>query len=454
MKTPMTSVLVFDNAPLAAKPQRSPEGFLTAVVNATRVGVMMYDGAQFGQEPGKMVRVLRLPDDVFDPASMETLKGKPLTDQHPPELLTAETAKKYMVGSTTQQVARSGDFLQTGISVFNAPTIDGIESGAIEVSCGYLADIIPGGGVHPQCGEYDFQQVNIRHNHLAVNLEAGRGGPEVKVLMDSAITPRKEKSTMKIKLGDKEYEVPSELGDALKGHLDGLTTQHQQEMDELKGKLDKLEANAKKTRDGEEGEEGEEEELEKLAEDDDDIDLEKWAKEEAAEHGDDKANKDMGHKDHIYADSLKSKSPLLRKIAEKLDTLKGQRNQLFRQTRKSNMDSIDPVKAGEAFKKRAEVVAVAYEIMDSAEADKLLSLPEAEVKKAVVLALNPKLDMTGKSGAFIDGMFEAIALSNKPSNVGEVLGRMLMPVQDGQGSAGTPQAAKPWEKKPLSAHKS
>ena len=445
MDTLIQNIFAMDAAPIKGKPVKSPEGFLTAVVNATRIGIMEYDSSNFGMAPGKILRVLRLPEDVFKPESMETLKGRPVTNHHPPELLDTETAPKYMVGSTGSAVARDGDFLQTSISVYDAQTIDDIEAGLTEVSCGYLADVLQGGGVHPQYGQYDLQQVNIRHNHLAVGLEAGRGGSNVKVLMDSAITPKQEKTTMskKISIGDKEYEVSQELGDAFGKHMDEFTKKHTEEMDALKKELEglkKKQDDCSKDDDDTKISEDDDEDLENLADDDDDLDLKKWAEEE---------EKEPGHKDKAHKDSLKGKDARIHAIAAKVDKLKAQRNQLYRQS-KTHMDAADPQKMTEALRHKAQVLAVAAQVMDNADINAMFSQSEAEIKKAIVAAREPKVDLKGKSAEFIDGMFEAISLTCTADNVGEVLGAMLM---DNADTSTQHQAPAKWEKPKLTASK-
>jgi hypothetical protein len=180
--------------------------------------------------------------------------------------------------------------------------------------------------------------------------------------------------------------------------------------------------------------------LENLADDDDDLDLKKWAEEE---------EKEPAHKDKATKDSLKGRDSRIHSIAAKLDKLKAQRNQLYRQS-KTNLDASDPKRMTAALREKAQILAVAAQVMDGADISALFDQTEAEIKKAIVSAREPKVDLKGKSQEFVDGMYEAISLTVSGGNVGEVLGAMLMDHTDPETQR---QAPKAWEKPKLTASK-
>jgi hypothetical protein len=68
-----------------------PNGFLNVLANLTRTGVFTY----FEKSPDGTVRVirqLRLPDEIFAEPTMNSLMGLPATLNHPTELVSPENA--------------------------------------------------------------------------------------------------------------------------------------------------------------------------------------------------------------------------------------------------------------------------------------------------------------------------------------------------------------------------
>ena len=78
---------------------RTPEGFLICRdVPIARVGVQDYLGREIGQEeqPEEVFKVNRPAKEVFDRAAVASFEGKPVTDNHPDEDVTAENYSKYI----------------------------------------------------------------------------------------------------------------------------------------------------------------------------------------------------------------------------------------------------------------------------------------------------------------------------------------------------------------------
>jgi hypothetical protein len=271
-----------------------------------------------------------------------------------------------------------------------------------------------------------------------VAIESGRGGSEVKVLMDSALLDSKltedSMATTKIKLGDKEYEVPTDLSDALTSHLTDMTSKHQTAMDKLLAKAQKekddLLAGLAKSQDDDDTKDAA-----TLAKDDDDDD-------DTKDDDDSKTTKDTKTTDSI-------KSPALKPIAARIDRLLGKIAQ-YKKEAKTHMDSMTPAKLAEAVKSRAKLVATAMQVIDSADSTKLFAMDELEIKKAVVKAKNPEMVLDAKSADFVDGMFQAIAEGVSGENLGDVLGAILL---DAGGPASEGGAKKGWVKQPLTMHK-
>jgi len=199
--------------------RRTPEGYLETSVRATRTGVFSYKGAD-----GKPFRELRLPDEVFNPDSMNTLAMKPVTNDHPYELVNADNIKDYQIGYTGENIFRNEDFLDIGrVIITDRDAISSVEKGKQEVSCGYSLDLdfVQGywdGNEVNQDGRgepFDAIQRNITYNHLAI-VDRGRAGSQVRLRLDSEHNQVKEEEVEmpKISIDGKEFECSQELADA------------------------------------------------------------------------------------------------------------------------------------------------------------------------------------------------------------------------------------------------
>lgn len=173
--------------------KKMPDGRLRVDGYLTRTGVFEYRNPD-----GSMRREYRPPQEVFRDDSMRTFAMAPVTDDHPPILITSKNAKTYTVGMIGESIRRDGDHLAGTIMVFDAATIDKMERGKVELSCGYECDLIKEKGKTPGGESYDAIQTNIRGNHIAI-VHVGRAGSDIKVRMDSAIMQRQGEVTMGIK---------------------------------------------------------------------------------------------------------------------------------------------------------------------------------------------------------------------------------------------------------------
>ena len=80
---------------------RTPEGFLICRdVPVARTGPQRYLARemQLDGDPERLIDVNRHPEDVFEPATLASLEGKPVTDGHPAEGVTAENYSSYTKG--------------------------------------------------------------------------------------------------------------------------------------------------------------------------------------------------------------------------------------------------------------------------------------------------------------------------------------------------------------------
>lgn len=160
----------------------TPEGYLKGRAPVTNIGVFRYIKAD-----GKIQRELRLPEEVFAQDSLDTIKMKPLTNNHPKERVTSENIKKYDVGSLGSDIYTDPYQVSTDICIKDQQTILDVQAGKRSLSCGYDCDIEETSGVWMGM-EYDVIQRNIRYNHVAV-VDKGRAGDGVVMNLDSDYNP-------------------------------------------------------------------------------------------------------------------------------------------------------------------------------------------------------------------------------------------------------------------------
>lgn len=156
----------------------TPEGFVRLRARIGRAGVHDYSAAELGNpagfRPEDRVRVYRSPAEVFDPASMASFADKPVTDDHPPEMVDAGNWRRYAVGHAGEQVVQDGDHLATDLVIGDAAAADRARAG-VGLSNGYHADFVFEPGTTPDGEPYHAYQRNIRGNHIAL-VDEGRCG--------------------------------------------------------------------------------------------------------------------------------------------------------------------------------------------------------------------------------------------------------------------------------------
>jgi hypothetical protein len=171
----MALVQRFDSGRLS-KATRTGSGGARVPASIARTGIQTYTDAQ-----GRTVREYRAPDVVFDAAALETLASIPVTVGHP-GAVDAANWRRHAVGHVSDAPpARRADarvpgreWLDAQIIIQDADALRRIEAGdLVEVSMGYLADVVYTPGVTPSGEHYDAIQHSVRFNHLAL-LPSGR----------------------------------------------------------------------------------------------------------------------------------------------------------------------------------------------------------------------------------------------------------------------------------------
>lgn len=167
-----------DNVPIQGY-RETQDGYLVAEVRCARTGLQDYLGVELGVD-SPVVSVYRSEDEVFNHDSLASFVGKPTTDDHPTEPVTADNWKQYAVGSVGESVMRDGEFIRVPITLMDKAIIDKVKQGKVEISMGYTADVEFGDGVTKEGMPYQARQKNIRINHLAI-VDRGRAGSQCRI---------------------------------------------------------------------------------------------------------------------------------------------------------------------------------------------------------------------------------------------------------------------------------
>lgn len=190
---------------LGAKRSTTPEGFLVCQdVPIARTGVQLYLQDEMKDEDGTvmveggpdgLVRVERLPEQVFRPETIASFEGKAVTVEHPEDFVNPSNWQQLAIG-TVQNVRRGeglqDDLLIADLVITDQGAITYVNKSLPEVSAGYDAhyeQTEPGRGV----------QRDIVGNHVAL-VERGRAGPRCSIQDQE---PKMTKKTVKRSFADR-----------------------------------------------------------------------------------------------------------------------------------------------------------------------------------------------------------------------------------------------------------
>ena len=90
---------------------RSRDGYIKGYANAARVGVQSYRGSEVERPDLDKVKVYRPAEQVFHRDSMHTAAHRPITLNHPPEMVNDGNWKKYAVGYIGDEVIRDAGII-------------------------------------------------------------------------------------------------------------------------------------------------------------------------------------------------------------------------------------------------------------------------------------------------------------------------------------------------------
>jgi len=386
-----------DSMPLD-KTYYTEEGYLVDHPIVTTCGIFEYKNPD-----GTTRRELRLPEYVFEEKSLESYKGKPIIITHDAGEVDKNNVHQEQIGTIMSAGYRDGNNVRCEIIIHDTNALQ--RCGLKELSLGYSLDTDDTPGVWK--GEkYDCIQKNIEINHLALVGEARAGesarlnidskDDDTKILQggklsmdktnatgyradDSDLTPEEMEAAIALFKAQKAAESVSggEGADSVElkvaGEAEGEGTEAKSPIDQVRDNIDR--------RDNE-GEGADPAAI--IAEQKADLDtllkeIDKLQASQdmgaAADGGCEEENKDSEGAEGAPAEG-----------GEKPEEDKG-----------VNMDSVD-----QRFKDRLDICRMA----DKLNLDGVENLSITEGRKRIIKAVNPKMNLDGKSEAYIQAAYD------------------------------------------------
>lgn len=167
-------------------PKRTRDGYLAVRAKAARTGVYQYTGREVdpdnkhGLRDTAIVNVLRDDATVFDKAAVQSFIGKPVTDDHPSQSVTAANWRDHARG-TIMGALRDGEYVAFDLLLTDQATIAKVEDGKRELSNGYAAELEFGDFQAADGTKCQARQSRIiGGNHVAL-VDRGRAGSECRI---------------------------------------------------------------------------------------------------------------------------------------------------------------------------------------------------------------------------------------------------------------------------------
>ncbi|WP_151867451.1 DUF2213 domain-containing protein [Acinetobacter soli] len=189
---------IFTTGLIGSTRETTPEGYLLCRdVPVARIGTLMYGEGEVpvSADNTGLILIQRGEDVLFDPKTIASFEGKPVTDDHPDDWVTPENWKELSKGFGKDVRRGDGhlsDFLVADLLITDKKTIQAVMDGKVEISLGYDADYI-------EISKGKGMQSNIMGNHFAL-VEKGRCGSRCSI-GDSFMSTKTKKK--KVSIGDR-----------------------------------------------------------------------------------------------------------------------------------------------------------------------------------------------------------------------------------------------------------
>ncbi len=152
------------------------EGYLVDHPIVTTCGIFEYKN-----EDGSTRRELRLPEEVFAKESLESYKGQPIIITHDAGEVDKNNVHREQIGTIMSEGYRDGNNVRCEIIIHDTNALQ--RCGLKELSLGYSLDTDDAPGVY-RGEKYDCVQKNIKINHLAL-VRGARAGEAARLNIDS-----------------------------------------------------------------------------------------------------------------------------------------------------------------------------------------------------------------------------------------------------------------------------
>ena len=392
--TTLTSLARYDKGIVPGETEVTPEGYVKARAIVTRCGVFLYKNAD-----GTIRKELRHPEDVLVPESLESIKMIPVVNGHPAErLVNADNVKRLAIGYTGELVENQMPYIVANLLVTDIDAVREIkDKKKNELSLGYTVDLIPDSGTY--YGEpYEYRQINIRYNHLAL-VDQARAGPEARIALDGndAEEILKEEAEVankkKVKIDAEEYMLEDNAAEG----VEGLKKKHEELMkahQDLMGKHMAMK-----------------DEHEKMMAERDSLRDKDYHDPEAVHH--------PLENDEIGSNGKEEKDPI--------DTY-GQQSHVRDYEAPSKMENhvvmspknehyprdlphiskVDAAEVDRRVKSRVKLEKLSERFLDRQTLARLDSLSDLEIKKRLIMNAQPNAQLEGKSEVYVNARFDSV----------------------------------------------
>lgn len=189
---------IFTTGLIGRTRETTPEGYLLCRdVRLARIGDLIYGEGEIpvtADMTGQII-ISRGEDVLFDPLTIASAEGKPITDDHPKDWVTPKNWSQLSKG-TGHNVHRGdgedSEFMMCDLLVMDESAINAVMDGKVEISLGYDAD-------YTEVSKGKGLQSNIRVNHIAL-VDKGRCGSRCSI-GDSFMSTKTKKK--KVSIGDR-----------------------------------------------------------------------------------------------------------------------------------------------------------------------------------------------------------------------------------------------------------
>lgn len=224
------------------------DGRMTAYPRIARTGIQFYRGSELGlkdDRASKVFRVYRSEAQVFSKDTVASFLHRAVTNDHPPEPVTADNFTQYAKGWTGDETLRDGQYMRVPMMFADAKLVKDYKDGKRQLSNGYTCDIKWEAGTSPDGEVYDAEQIDIRGNHVAV-VTAARGGDSLTIGDDNHMeNDTMTTQTSTIMIDGANLTVDAVTASVIQAHIGRMN----KSIEALQSKLEETETEKKKQKD-------------------------------------------------------------------------------------------------------------------------------------------------------------------------------------------------------------